>query len=235
MPYLTIWMWKLGHSLLKFSWGSKHYTKIFIGFNTFNTLVVYIKVSSDQSTRQGDVLSPNIFNLFLNDFSDIIENSNDSVYLQEKKISCLLYADDLILISHYTKIFIGFNTFNTLVVYIKVSSDQSTRFIKDYYLSFVNVNFHAPVPNVNTVLHLFDHTICPILLYGCENWGTLSAYKINNNNLNLFETFKDCALTEPRLCINHWKVLYKLCVFYVDRNSKMTTTAGHSFYIQDPF
>jgi ABC-type polysaccharide/polyol phosphate export permease len=23
----------------------------------------------------------------------------------------------------------------------------------------------------------------------------------------------------------------KLCVFYVDRNSKMTTTAGHSFYI----
>ena len=39
------------------------------------------------------------------------------------------------------------------------------------------------------------------------------------------------ALIEPKLCINHWKVLYKLCVFYVDRNSKMTTTAGHSFYI----
>jgi hypothetical protein len=39
------------------------------------------------------------------------------------------------------------------------------------------------------------------------------------------------ALIEPKLCINHWKVLYKLYVFYVDRNSKMTTTAGHSFYI----
>jgi hypothetical protein len=39
------------------------------------------------------------------------------------------------------------------------------------------------------------------------------------------------ALIEPKLCINHWEVLYKLCVFYVDRNSKMTTTAGHSFYI----
>ena len=39
------------------------------------------------------------------------------------------------------------------------------------------------------------------------------------------------ALIEPKLCINHWKVLYKLCVFYVDRNFKMTTTAGHSFYI----
>ena len=31
--------------------------------------------------------------------------------------------------------------------------------------------------------------------------------------------------------INHWKVLYKLCVLYVDRNSRTTTTAGHSFYI----
>ena len=39
------------------------------------------------------------------------------------------------------------------------------------------------------------------------------------------------ALIEPKLCINHWKVLYKHHVFYVDRNSKMTTTAGHSFYI----
>ena len=39
------------------------------------------------------------------------------------------------------------------------------------------------------------------------------------------------ALIEPKLCINHWKVLYKLCVFYVDQNSKMTTTTGHSFYI----
>ena len=55
--------------------------------------------TSSLGVRQGDVLSPNIFKLFLNDFSDIIENSNDSVYLQDKKMSCLLYADDLILIS----------------------------------------------------------------------------------------------------------------------------------------
>jgi hypothetical protein len=40
-------------------------------------------------------------------------------------------------------------------------------------------------------IRLDQNTICPILLYGCENWGTLSTYKINNNNLSLFETFKD--------------------------------------------
>jgi hypothetical protein len=49
--------------------------------------------------------------------------------------------------------------------------------------------------------------------------------------LNMFLS-EAIALIEPKLCINHWKVLYKLCVFYVDRNSKMTTTAGHSFYIE---
>jgi hypothetical protein len=27
-------------------------------------------------------------------------------------------------------------------------------------------------PNINTSLHVFDHTIKPILLYGCEIWGS---------------------------------------------------------------
>jgi retron-type reverse transcriptase len=48
--------------------------------------------TSSLGVRQGDVLSPNIVKLFLNDFSDMIENYNDSVYLQDKKISCLLEA-----------------------------------------------------------------------------------------------------------------------------------------------
>jgi hypothetical protein len=39
-------------------------------------------------------------------------------------------------------------------------------------------------------------------------------------------------IIKAKLYMNvHWMVLYKLCVFYVDRNSKLTTTAGHSFYI----
>jgi hypothetical protein len=33
---------------------------------------------------------------------------------------------------------------------------------------------------------------------------------------------------ETKLPMNdHWKVLYKVCVFYADRKSKMATTAGH--------
>jgi hypothetical protein len=55
-------------------------------------------------------------------------------------------------------------------------------------------------------------------------------WNISGKYRNIFFS-EAIALIEPKLCINHWKVLYTLCVFYVDRNSKMTTTAGQSFYI----
>jgi len=40
-------------------------------------------------------------------------------------------------------------------------------------------------PNINTLLHLFDHTVKPILTYGCEIWGTL------NQTSSIFKTNKD--------------------------------------------
>ena len=50
--------------------------------------------------KQGDVLSPNIFKIFLNDFSIILDKEQEnSVSLSDKKISCLLYADDLVILS----------------------------------------------------------------------------------------------------------------------------------------
>jgi hypothetical protein len=54
--------------------------------------------------RQGDVLSPNIFKIFLNDFSKLIdEESIGHATLSGKKISSLLYADDLVLLSDNQK------------------------------------------------------------------------------------------------------------------------------------
>ena len=49
--------------------------------------------------RQGDVLSPTLFKLFINDLPDILSNNYDDVNLNDEKIPCLLYADDLVLIS----------------------------------------------------------------------------------------------------------------------------------------
>ena len=243
--------------------------------NMYSSSMVSIKIgdkltepfTSSLGGRQGDVLSPNIFKLFLNDFSDIIENSNDSVYLQDKNISCLLYADDLILISdseqglqdrlnilhkyckdwcmkiniNKTKVII-FNKSGRLITRNFNINNQSIECVKTYkYLGIMltasgkfqraqKVLFNKAMkasyklykevnslnPNVNTVLHLFDHTICPILLYGCENWGTLSAYKINNNNLSLFETFKDWDFE---------KLNVKFCKYLLGVNKKSTNIA----------
>ena len=49
--------------------------------------------------RQGDNLSPNLFKLFINDLPTIFDTSDDQVSLNNINLSCLLYADDLVLMS----------------------------------------------------------------------------------------------------------------------------------------
>ena len=45
-------------------------------------------------------------------------------------------------------------------------------------------------PPIKTLLHLFDHTIKPIVTYGSDIWGVLSA-SIQGKDKCLYETFKD--------------------------------------------
>ena len=49
--------------------------------------------------RQGDNLSPNLLKIFINDLSNIFSERHDQVDLDGNRISSLLYADDLILLS----------------------------------------------------------------------------------------------------------------------------------------
>ena len=44
--------------------------------------------------KQGDILSPTLFNLYLHDLPEQFETVNDYVYLDGRAIDCLLYADD---------------------------------------------------------------------------------------------------------------------------------------------
>ena len=49
--------------------------------------------------KQGDILSPTLFNLYLHDLPEQFETVNDPVCLDGRAIDCLLYADDWIIVS----------------------------------------------------------------------------------------------------------------------------------------
>ena len=54
---------------------------------------------SHVGVKQGCNLSPTLFNLFINDLPDIFDRSCTPVKLNNTNLSCLLYADDLVLLS----------------------------------------------------------------------------------------------------------------------------------------
>ena len=45
-------------------------------------------------------------------------------------------------------------------------------------------------PPIKTILHVFDHTIKPLILYGCENW-CITQITEKRKNLSLFDIFKE--------------------------------------------
>ena len=54
--------------------------------------------------KQGCVISPTLFNLFLNDVVDIFDKSiSDPVTLHDKELNCIMYADDIAIISKSPK------------------------------------------------------------------------------------------------------------------------------------
>ena len=76
--------------------------------NMYRNIELCVKANSNSLTdnfnssvgvRQGDNLSPNLFNLFVNDLPNIFDNECMPVSLNTSKINCLMYADDVILLS----------------------------------------------------------------------------------------------------------------------------------------
>ena len=57
------------------------------------------KFTCEKGVRQGDSLSPLLFNLYINDVLKYLNPASDDPCIGTKHISCLFYADDLVLLS----------------------------------------------------------------------------------------------------------------------------------------
>ena len=59
--------------------------------------------SSKVGVFQGDNLSPNLFNIFINDITKVFDNICAPVSIGTRSINSLLYADDLVLLSEVVR------------------------------------------------------------------------------------------------------------------------------------
>ena len=53
----------------------------------------------EKGVRQGDTVSAALFNLYVNDLVDALNSLNKGILIDEKSVSVLLYADDIVLVS----------------------------------------------------------------------------------------------------------------------------------------
>ena len=192
--------------------------------------------------RQGDTLSPDLFKIFINDLPDIFDKDCHGVDIGTYHLNCLLYADDVILLSqnevglqnclkkleHYcadwcldvnldkTKVLV-FNKAGKLYKHEFKFNCETVESVREYkYLgvtfsisgSFSAASselykkalkgifklkriFGSSYPNSSVAFHIFDHTIKPILTYGCEIWASMSKAMRSADNIldSLYQNF----------------------------------------------
>ena len=73
------------------------YSKTFARVRSLTGITDEFKV--EIGTRQGCNLSPYIFNLYLNDLADALNEPKSGIEIGQLKFNCLMYADDLVLLN----------------------------------------------------------------------------------------------------------------------------------------
>jgi hypothetical protein len=102
--YDSVWREALLYKLLKNGVRGLFYSQIKAMLNNVKVCVrqnnkISDFFASNKGVKQGEVLSPLLFNLFINDINDVLDEGCDPTSLDGKTIPCLQYADDLVLVS----------------------------------------------------------------------------------------------------------------------------------------
>ena len=100
----SVWREALFLKLLKLGIGGRYYSLL---KSMYSETTACIKLANGLSEsfnmnlgiKQGDCLSPILFNIFINDIHEIFDNTCDGVSVGNINLNHLLFADDLILIS----------------------------------------------------------------------------------------------------------------------------------------
>jgi len=88
--------------------GSKFYNIVKDMYSKVKTCVKVgdrftVDFATNIGLKQGDVLSPLLFNLYIHDIIKIFDNSSEAPFLGDMVVHCLMYADDLVLLSQSEK------------------------------------------------------------------------------------------------------------------------------------
>ena len=104
----TVWRNALFYKLIKHGVGGNFLKLLQNMYNSVSYRVkvnggITDKIESTIGVKQGCVMSPLLFNIFLADLPCIFDDTCDPVYLNLTCLSCLMYADDLVLMSESAK------------------------------------------------------------------------------------------------------------------------------------
>jgi hypothetical protein len=118
----SVWRSALFYKLLKYDI-SGPFAKVIQNMYSKSSTQVKLKsgltecINDNVGVKQGCVLSPTLFKLFINDIANIFDNTCHPVKLHEEYLNCLLFADDLVLLAD-SKIGLQ-NALDRLSVYCK--------------------------------------------------------------------------------------------------------------------
>jgi hypothetical protein len=199
--------------------------------------------------KQGDNLSPSLFKIFVNDLPSYLSNTSDPVNVNGKDVHCLMYADDIILLSKSAKglqekldilntyckdWYLTVNTSKTKILIFNkagrlikhrfrygnehIECVSNCKYLGIWFSSSGSYSYAQNElyklkkdllslnPNIRTSMHVFDHNIKPILLYGSDIWGMFNPFTMKCKKENpSFDNIYSGSLCE--------KIHLKFCKF----------------------